>query len=238
MKKTTKHIILFFTTAGIGNVICLIQYINKKKQRINFDKDINVNTKEKPEEFYFRMWGENLEIAKQYEKDYNLDKSLFYYRLADNSYYKLIEVYRNNGIDISYNTPTRINESKILVKMGKLDEAIEVLNTRKKLDVYKNDNQYRYAIDKAIEDIKKKKEKGYTYKPRKKNTINKQYLCPQEVLLMYEKLAKIAEKDNLTLLFMKAPDKVRAFIMKAENGTYIIVNDKLSDTEKEKAFQT
>ena len=55
---------------------------------------------------------------------------------------------------------------------------------------------------------------------------------------MYGKLAKIAEKDNLTLLFMKAPDKVRAFIMKAENGTYIIVNDKLSDTEKEKALQT
>lgn len=55
---------------------------------------------------------------------------------------------------------------------------------------------------------------------------------------MYGKLAKIAEKDNLTLLFMKAPDKVRAFIMKAKNGTYIIVNDKLSDTEKEKAFQT
>ena len=55
---------------------------------------------------------------------------------------------------------------------------------------------------------------------------------------MYGKLAKNTEKDNLTLLFMKAPDKVRAFIMKAENGTYIIVNDKLSDTEKEKAFQT
>ncbi len=55
---------------------------------------------------------------------------------------------------------------------------------------------------------------------------------------MYGKLAKIAEKDNLTLLFIKAPAKVRAFIMKAENGTYIIVNDSLSDIEKEKAFHT
>lgn len=170
MKKITKHILLFFTTAGIGNIICLIFYINKRRKRINFDKDINVNTKEKPEEFYFRMWGENLEIAKQYEKDYNLDKSLFYYRLADNSYYKLIEVYKNNGIDISYNTPTRINESKILVKMGKFDEAIDVLETRRKLDVYKNDKQYKYAIDKTIEEIKKKKERGYVYKPRNKRT--------------------------------------------------------------------
>lgn len=39
--------ILFFTTAGIGNIVCLIYYINNKKRRINFDKYINVNTNEK-----------------------------------------------------------------------------------------------------------------------------------------------------------------------------------------------
>lgn len=55
---------------------------------------------------------------------------------------------------------------------------------------------------------------------------------------MYRKLAKIAEKDNLTLLFMKTPNKVRAFIMEANNGIYIIVNESLSDTEKEKAFHS
>lgn len=55
---------------------------------------------------------------------------------------------------------------------------------------------------------------------------------------MYGKLAKIAEKDNLTLLFMKAPDKVRAFIMELDNGTYIVVNESLSDTEKERAFHS
>ncbi|MBO5475562.1 MAG: hypothetical protein J5982_03530 [Bacilli bacterium] len=55
---------------------------------------------------------------------------------------------------------------------------------------------------------------------------------------MYGKLAKIAEKNNLTLLFMKTPRKVRAFIMEAENGIYIIINESLSDTEKEKAFHT
>lgn len=55
---------------------------------------------------------------------------------------------------------------------------------------------------------------------------------------MYGKLAKIAEKENLTLLFMKTPNKVRAFIMEANNGIYIIVNESLSDTEKEKAFHS
>lgn len=55
---------------------------------------------------------------------------------------------------------------------------------------------------------------------------------------MYEKLSEIAEKYNLILLFMKTPDKVRAFIVEAENGTYIIVNDFLSDIEKEKAFHS
>lgn len=55
---------------------------------------------------------------------------------------------------------------------------------------------------------------------------------------MYRKLAKIAEKENLTLYFMKTPDKIRAFIIELDNGTYIIVNESLSDTEKEKAFHS
>ena len=59
-----------------------------------------------------------------------------------------------------------------------------------------------------------------------------------EVLFMYGKLAKIAEKENLTLYFMKTPDKIRAFIMELDNGTYIVVNESLSDTEKERAFHS
>lgn len=53
---------------------------------------------------------------------------------------------------------------------------------------------------------------------------------------MFEKLSKIAKRSNITLLFMKTPDKVRAFIMETENNTYIIINNELSNTEKEKAF--
>lgn len=237
MKKISKQIILFFATAGIGNLICFLLYISKKKKHIT-GKDINVATTETPESFYYRMNQENLNLAKKYEKEYNFEKALLHCRLADNSIIKLLELNKKGGIDMDYLMPPRIYESKILVKMGRLDEAIDVLNTRKELDNYKSDLLYRESIDNAIEDIKKKKEKGYIYKPRNKNTTNKQYLCPWEVSLMYGKLAKIAEKYNLTLLFMKTQKKVRAFIMEAENGIYIIINESLSDTEKEKAFHT
>lgn len=55
---------------------------------------------------------------------------------------------------------------------------------------------------------------------------------------MYRKLSKIAKKEDLTLLFMKTPDKIRAFILELENAIYIIINESLSDIEKEKAFHT
>lgn len=53
---------------------------------------------------------------------------------------------------------------------------------------------------------------------------------------MCEKLSKIAEKYNLKLKIVKLPIKVRAFIVEIDNNTYIVVNDSLSDKEKEKAF--
>lgn len=53
---------------------------------------------------------------------------------------------------------------------------------------------------------------------------------------MYEKLSEIAEKYNLILLFMKTPDKVRAFIVEAENGTYIIVMIFFLILKKKKRF--
>lgn len=53
---------------------------------------------------------------------------------------------------------------------------------------------------------------------------------------MCEKLSKIAEKYNLKLKIVKLPIKVRAFIVEIDNNTYIVVNDSLSDEEKEKAF--
>lgn len=55
---------------------------------------------------------------------------------------------------------------------------------------------------------------------------------------MYSRIAKIAEKNNIILKIMKLPTKVRAFILELENNIYVVINESLSDTEKEKAFQT
>lgn len=55
---------------------------------------------------------------------------------------------------------------------------------------------------------------------------------------MSEKLYSIAKKYNLKLKFMPLPDKIRAFILELDNNIYIVVNESLSDIEKEKAFRT
>lgn len=136
----------------------LISYIKKK-----IGKDNNVRT---PDLYYYKMWEENLTLAKQYEKEYNFEKALLHCRLAYNSFNKELEIQAKQGLDMNYLTPTKIYESQLLVKMNKLDEAISVLNTSKRLSIYKTDKQYKYAIDMAIADIVRKKEKGYIYKPR------------------------------------------------------------------------
>ena len=136
----------------------LISYIKKK-----IGKDNNVRT---PDLYFYKMWEENLTLAKQYEKEYNFEKALFHCRLAYNSFNKELEIQAKQGLDMNYLTPTKIYESQLLVKMNKLDEAISVLNTSKRLSIYKTDKQYKYAIDMAIADIVRKKEKGYIYKPR------------------------------------------------------------------------
>ncbi len=136
----------------------LFSFIKKK-----VGKDNNVRT---PDLYYYKMWEENLALAKQYEKKYNFEKALLHCRLADNYFNKELEIQAKQGLDMNYLTPTKIYESQLLVKMNKLDEAISVLNTSKQLSIYKTDKQYKYAIDMAIADIVKKKEKGYIYKPR------------------------------------------------------------------------
>ena len=37
---------------------------------------------------------------------------------------------------------------------------------------------------------------------------------------------------------MPLPNKIRAFILELDNNIYIVVNESLSDIEKEKAFRT
>lgn len=122
----------------------------------------------KQDSYYYKMYEENLALAKMYEKEYNFDKALLHCRLADNSIMKIIELNATIGIDMEYLTPPRMYESQLLVKTNRLDEAIKVLETSKKISLYEYDTIFKDTIDNALEDLYKKKEKGYIYKPRKK----------------------------------------------------------------------
>lgn len=167
MNKIRKHIILFFATAGIGNLICLIIYLFRKKiNKINKEDEII----EKRIRFYYESYKNNLLLAQNYEKEHNLDKALFHCKLADNSFAKYIEENKKQGIDMEYMTPNRVYESRILVKMNKLDEAIKVLNTSKQLSIYEKDKRFKDSVDIALEDVLNKKKNGYIYKPRNKKT--------------------------------------------------------------------
>jgi hypothetical protein len=55
---------------------------------------------------------------------------------------------------------------------------------------------------------------------------------------VFESWSRIAKENGLKLKIMILPDKIRAFILEIENSTYIVINDKLSEEEKNKAFQT
>lgn len=55
---------------------------------------------------------------------------------------------------------------------------------------------------------------------------------------MCEKFAKIVENYDIEIKIMKLPNKIRAFVLELENHTYIIVNESLSEEEREKAFYT
>ncbi len=53
---------------------------------------------------------------------------------------------------------------------------------------------------------------------------------------MYERMSKIAEKYGLKLKIMKLPNKIRAFILELDDSIYIVINDSISDVQKEKSF--
>jgi hypothetical protein len=55
---------------------------------------------------------------------------------------------------------------------------------------------------------------------------------------VFESWSRIAKENGLKLKIMILPDKIRAFILEIENSTYIVINDKLLEEEKNKAFQT
>ena len=62
-----------------------------------------------------------------------------------------------------------VDRARTFVKRNDLKKALDYLQSKKDTQYYKkNIDEYRLLLDNAIDDINKKIEKGYVYKPRKK----------------------------------------------------------------------
>ena len=121
---------------------------------------------------------ENLEVRKKIEINYFLEliakvyESEYKFSEALKCYYKMIEI-------APFFSGGYIGASKNLVKIGNMDEAMQLLKDARKNKYYKpfstkiykwekdiKNNDFKMSIEKEIEDIKKKIDKGYKYKPR------------------------------------------------------------------------
>ena len=82
-------------------------------------------------------------------------------------------------IEIDITNPTcHMAKCEILIKLNKLNECKEWLEAQKKLPFYKFDKKYLetqsenwfyFTINRLLNDVNEKIEKGYVYKPRKRN---------------------------------------------------------------------
>jgi tetratricopeptide (TPR) repeat protein len=107
------------------------------------------------------------DLGKCYEGEYEFEKAL-------ESYQKAAKL--DPSIPSAY-----VFIAQVLVKMNKLDKAIEVIQKAKNSRYYAPiktisqfdgkiyyDDTFKIVIDNYLEDLKIKKEKGYVYRPRKK----------------------------------------------------------------------
>ncbi len=99
-------------------------------------------------------------LAGLYEKDHQFEKAIELYA-------SLLE--KNPGSPISY-----IDLADCLKKMNKLDHAIQALHSAQETEyyLYPPDDYPRFkeTIDSRLEDIEKKREKGYVFRGKRKNT--------------------------------------------------------------------
>lgn len=75
-----------------------------------------------------------------------------------------------SNVEYVHNTPPYIQIAKVMVKMNKLDSAIQFLQTAKKTDYYLHPRFgtcFNTCVDGHLQDIVEKKLRGYYYKPRK-----------------------------------------------------------------------
>ena len=103
---------------------------------------------------YFSEWQLHSELANLYEKEYDFDKAI----------HELEECIRFSSINdgVEY---TRIAD--VIVKKEGVDQAIEYIIQIKKSNIYP---KMKNMIDYEYNELLKKKDKGYVYRPRKRKT--------------------------------------------------------------------
>lgn len=110
-------------------------------------------------------------LAVLYEKSHQLEKA--------------VNILQKHIDESPEHSSAYTHKSICLVKLGKIDEAIDMLNAVKETDYYKNPNpsidpSFTTCIDRKLEDCLNKKERGYKFKPRK-NTFD--YIDPNNFSL-------------------------------------------------------
>ena len=94
-------------------------------------------------------------LGKAYEGEYQFDKAEQAYLNAEK-------------LDPSFATFS-VCVANTYIKRNELEKALEYLNSKKQTSYYKQDTQdYRVLLENAINDVTSKIEKGYQYKPRKR----------------------------------------------------------------------
>lgn len=97
-------------------------------------------------------------LANLYEKNHQFEKA--------------INILQKHIDESPEHSSVYAHKATCLVKLGKIDEAIDMLNAVKETDYYKNPNptidpSFTTCIDRKLEDCLNKKKRGYKFKPKK-----------------------------------------------------------------------
>lgn len=122
-----------------------IEYGNLYLNNLLWEEILENNEDKNMHIFQFLQW-----IGKIYESEYKFEKALEYY----NKEIKILPKFQVGYLDVS----------RILVKLDKKQEALDLLQeANKKKDV---DDIFKKIIEEEVEEVKRKIEKKYKYKPR------------------------------------------------------------------------
>lgn len=114
------------------------------------DGTIGVGTKRVPQRIMHMAWN-HMELAQVYEGEHMFEN-------AYESYCTALKICPSLS-------PAAIKRSEVLVKLGRMDDAIRELKEYSESKEY--DEQFASGILSHIKKLEEKKKKGYAYKPRK-----------------------------------------------------------------------